>query len=215
DAGSANVTVTLSVGSGTLSAASGGGVTVGGTASALTLTGSIADINSFIAGSNLSFTTAANATANVTLTVNINDGGNTGSGGAENASETITLQVAAVNDAPTITAPGSIAITEDIPGALTGISFTDVDAGSGNVTVTFSVPSGTLSATSGSGVTIGGTASALTLTGSLADINAFIAASGISFTTASNATANVTLTVTIDDGGNTGSGGAQTDTTSV
>ncbi len=215
DAGSANVTVTLSIGSGTLSAVSGGGVTVGGTASALTLTGSIADINSFIAGSNLSFTTAANATADVTLTVNINDGGNTGSGGAENASETITLQVAAVNDAPTITAPGSIAITEDIPGALTGISFTDVDAGSGNVTVTFSVPSGTLSATSGSGVTVGGTASALTLTGSLADINAFIAASGISFTTASNATANVTLTVTIDDGGNTGSGGAQTDTTTV
>jgi len=215
DAGSANVTVTLSIGSGTLSATSGGGVTVGGTASALTLTGSIANINSFIAGSNLSFTTAANATADVTLTVNINDGGNTGNGGAQSANETITLQVAAVNDAPTITAPGSIAITEDIPGALTGISFTDVDAGSGNVTVTFSVPSGTLSATSGSGVFIGGTASALTLTGSLADINAFIAASGITFTTASNATANVTLSVTINDGGNTGSGGAQTDTTNV
>lgn len=215
DAGSANVTVTLSIGSGTLSATSGGAVTVGGTASALTLTGSIANINSFIAGSNLSFTTAANATADVTLTVNINDGGNTGNGGAQSANETITLQVTAVNDAPTITAPGSIAITEDIPHALTGIAFNDVDAGSGNVTVTFSVPSGTLSATSGSGVFIGGTASALTLTGSLADINAFIAASGITFTTASNATANVTLSVTINDGGNTGSGGAQTDTTNV
>lgn len=215
DAGSANVTVTLSIGSGALSATSGGGVTVGGTSSALTLTGSIANINSFIAGSNLSFTTAANATADVTLTVNINDGGNTGNGGAQSANETVTLQVTAVNDAPTVTAPGSIAITEDIPGALTGISFADVDAGSGTVTVTFSVPSGTLSATSGSGVSIGGTASALTLTGSLADINAFIAASGVSFTTASNATANVTLTVSINDGGNTGSGGAQTDTTSV
>ncbi|AQZ35152.1 hypothetical protein BHQ29_18990 [Pseudomonas sp. LPH1] len=215
DAGSANVTVTLSISSGTLSATSGGAVTVGGTASALTLTGSIANINSFIAGSNLSFTTAANATADVTLTVNINDGGNTGNGGAQSANETITLEVTAVNDAPTITAPASIAITEDIPGALTSISFSDVDAGSSNVTVTFSVPSGTLSATSGSGVTVGGTASALTLTGSITDINAFIAASGISFTTASNATANVTLTVSINDGGNTGSGGAQTDTTTV
>ncbi|RRV15606.1 DUF4347 domain-containing protein [Pseudomonas saudiphocaensis] len=215
DAGSANVTVTLSIDSGSLTATSGGGVAVGGTASALTLTGSIANINSFIAGSNLSFTTAANTTAGVTLTVSINDGGNTGNGGAQSANETITLQVTAVNDAPTITAPGSIAITEDVAGALTGISFTDIDAGNGTATATFSVPSGTLSAASGNGVTVGGTASALTLTGSLADINAFIAASGITFTTASNATANVTLTVTIDDDGNTGSGGAQTDTTSV
>lgn len=215
DAGSANVTVTLTIGSGSLSAIGNGSVTVGGTSSALTLTGSIANINSFIAGSNLSFTTAANATADVTLTVSINDGGNTGNGGAQSANETITLQVTAVNDAPTITAPGSIAITEDIPGALTGISLSDVDAGSGTVTVTFSVPSGTLNATSGNGVSIGGTSSELTLTGSLADINAFIAASGLSFTTASNATANVTLTVMIDDGGNTGSGGAQTDTTNV
>ncbi len=215
DAGSANVTATFLISSGTLSATSGGSVTVGGTASALTLTGSIANINSFIAGSNLRFTTAANATANVTLTVNINDGGNTGTGGAQSASETITLQVTAVNDAPIISAPGSIAITEDVPGALTGISFSDVDAGSGNVTVTFSVPSGMLSATSGSGVTIGGTSRALTLTGSLADINTFIAASGVRFTTDANATANVTLGIMIEDGGNTGSGGAQTDSTSV
>lgn len=215
DAGSSSVTVTLSVTSGSLAATSGGGVTIGGTSSALTLTGSISNINTFIAGSNVSFTTAANATADVTLTASINDGGNTGTGGAQQDIETVTLQVSAVNDAPTITVPGSIAITEDVPGALTGISFADVDAGSGNVTVTLSVASGTLSATSGSGVTVGGTASALTLSGTIADINAFIAASGVSFTTASNAVSNVTLTVAINDGGNSGSGGAQTDSTTV
>ncbi|RRV43103.1 DUF4347 domain-containing protein [Pseudomonas sp. o96-267] len=215
DAGSSDVTVTLTIGSGSLSAIGTGSVTVGGTASALTLTGSITNINSYIAAGNLRFTTAANATADVTLMVNINDGGNSGDGGAQSANETITLQVTAVNDAPTIVAPGTIVVTEDVPGALTGISFADVDAGSSNVTVTFSVPSGTLSATSAGSVTVSGTASALTLNGSLADINAFIAASGVSFTTASNATANVTLTVSIDDGGNTGSGGAQTDTTNV
>ncbi|MFG0721243.1 Ig-like domain-containing protein [Pseudomonas sp. GLN_6] len=215
DAGSSSVTVTLSVTSGSLAATSGGGVTIGGTSSALTLTGSISNINTFIAGSNVSFTTAANSTADVTLTASINDGGNTGSGGAQSANDVITLQVTAINDAPTITAPGSISITEDAPGALTGISFADVDAGSGNVTVTLSVASGTLSATSGSGVTVGGTASALTLSGTITDINAFIAASGVSFITASNATANVTLTVAINDGGNSGSGGAQTDSTTV
>src|SRR5690606_1192473 len=99
--------------------------------------------------------------------------------------------------------------------ALTGISFADIDAGAGAVTATLSVPSGTLAATSGGGVTVGGTSSALTLTGTMADINAFIAASGVSYTTASNATADVTLTVSIDDGGNTGAGGAMTDSGTV
>ncbi|MHA6963801.1 DUF4347 domain-containing protein [Zobellella denitrificans] len=216
DAGSSSVTVTFSVGSGSLAAISGGGVMVGGTSSALTLTGSIANINTFIAGSNVSFTTAANATTDVTLTVGIDDGGNTGSGGAQTASETVTLQVTAVNDAPVISAPVSINVDEDVSTALTGISFIDVDAGSGSVTATFSVGSGSLSATSGSGVTVAGSGTgSLTLTGSLADLNAFIAASQVNFLTALNATGNVVLSVEIDDGGNTGSGGAQSDSTTV
>jgi hypothetical protein len=177
---------------------------VGGTSNALTLIGSIANINTFIAGSNVTFTTALNATGNVTLTTSINDNGNTGSGGAQTDSDTTTLNVTAVNDAPTITAPGSISVTEDLSSALTGISFSDVDASSGTVTVTLSVASGALSATSAGGVTVGGTSSALTLTGTIANINTFIAGSNVAFTTASNATGNVTLTVAIDDGGNTG-----------
>uniref|UniRef100_UPI003CF0C2C4 hypothetical protein n=1 Tax=Pseudomonas aeruginosa TaxID=287 RepID=UPI003CF0C2C4 len=118
--------------------------------SARTLTGTIANINTFIAGSNLSFTTASNATANVTLMVSID------SASIATASTITTLQVTAVNDAPRISAPGSIAVNEDQPGAITGISFTDVDAGSGAVTVVLSVPSGSLNATSGSGVTVSG-----------------------------------------------------------
>ena len=82
DAGSAAVLATLSVGSGSLAATSGGGVTVGGSSSAMTLAGSIADINTFLAGSNVTFTTASNAVANVNLTVTLNDGGNTGIPGA-------------------------------------------------------------------------------------------------------------------------------------
>ncbi|WP_413044195.1 DUF4347 domain-containing protein [Pseudomonas sp. YJ42] len=216
DAGGGSVTATFSVASGTLSATSGGGVTVGGTSSALTLTGTVANINAFIAGNNLAFTTAANATANVILTVAIDDGGNTGSGGAQTDSDTVTLQVAAVNDAPAVTAPVSIGVAEDVSAALTGISFADVDAGNSIVVATFSVASGTLSASSGSGVTVAGSGSgSLTLTGTVADINAFIAASGVSFQTALNATSNVVLTVGINDGGNTGSGGAQSDSTTV
>ncbi|MGH8380055.1 DUF4347 domain-containing protein [Pseudomonas sp.] len=199
DVDSSMATVTLTVGSGTLSATSGGGVVVGGTGSARTLTGTIANINAFIAGSNLSFTTASNATVNVTLTVSID------TASSANASTTTTLQVTAVNDAPSITAPGSIAVNEDQPGTLTGISFTDVDAGGSAVTVVLSVPSGSLSATSGSGVTVSGSGTgSLTLVGSLANINTFIAASQVNFVTAANAVGNVTLTVSIDDGGNTG-----------
>ncbi len=215
DAGSGSVTVTLAVDSGSLSATSGGGVIVGGVSSSLTLTGSIADINAFIASSNVSFVTALNATANVTLIASINDGGNTGSGGAKSDSDTTTLQVATVNDAPVISAPATIAVDEDVTTALTGISFSDVDAGTSPVTVTFSVPSGTLVATSGDGVTVGGTSGSMTLTGSIADINAYIAAGNVTFTTAANSTSDVTLSMAIDDGGNTGSGGAQTDATTV
>ncbi|WP_201834504.1 beta strand repeat-containing protein [Microvirga zambiensis] len=216
DAGSSSVTVTLSVASGALSATSGGGVTIGGTTSALTLTGSIANINTFIAGNNVTFTSASNFSGNLTLNVAISDNGNTGSGGAKTGSATLTLDVAPVNDAPNVTAPGSVAVSEDVPTALTGISFSDVDAGSSVVEVSLTVGSGTLFATSGSNVTVSGSGStALTLSGSISDINAFLAASQVSFTTAQNATSNVTLTVAIDDNGGTGSGGSQQDSTTV
>ena len=215
DAGAASMTVTLSVPSGTLAATSGGGVIVGGTSSALTLSGALADINAFIAASNVTFTTALDATADVTLTVTVDDGGNTGAGGAQQAVTTVTLDVTAVNDAPQVTAPSSIGLTVNEAAALTGISFADIDAGTSLVTATFSVPSGTLTAASGGGVIVGGTSSALTLTGTLANINAFIAASNVTFTTALNATANVTLTVSINDNGSTGIGGARQDSTTV
>jgi uncharacterized delta-60 repeat protein len=212
DAGNGSVTATLAVGSGTLAATSGGGVAVAGSGTAsLTLTGTVANIDAFIAASKVSFTTAANATASVTLTAGIDDGGNTGSGGAKTASGSTTLNVSAVNDAPTVAVPGSITVTEDVASALTGISFADIDAGSSSVTATLAVGSGRLAASSGSGVTVGGSGTAsLTLTGTLADINSFIAGSKVSFTTAANATSAVTLTAGIDDGGNTGSGGAKT-----
>ncbi|WP_372502122.1 cadherin-like domain-containing protein [Tistrella mobilis] len=215
DAGTGDVTVTFTVGEGELAATSTADVTVGGTATALTLTGTVADINAFISGSGLTFTPDAEASGDVTLTIDVDDGGNTGSGGAKTDTATVTLSVSAVNDAPELTAPPSISVTEDVETALTGISISDLDAGSNDVTVTLDVTTGTLSATSGSGVTVGGTATSLTLTGTVTAINAFIAASGVGYTTAANATADVTLTVTVDDGGNSGSGGAQTDTATV
>ncbi|MGP3699568.1 beta strand repeat-containing protein [Rhodobacter sp. NSM] len=217
DAGSSDVTATLSVDAGLLAATSGSGVTVLGSGTgALTLSGTVAAINAFIAASEVAFTPAANATADATLSVGINDGGNSGSGGALTASTSVTLAVTAVNDAPTVSAPASLAVTEDTTTAVTGISFADVDAGSSDVTATLSVDAGLLAATSGSGVTVSGSGTgALTLSGAVAAINAFIAASEVAFTPAANATTDATLTVGINDGGNSGSGGALTAGTSV
>ncbi|QTX19400.1 DUF4347 domain-containing protein [Comamonas aquatica] len=201
---------TFSVGSGTLSAIGAGGVTVGGTATALTLSGTLANINNFIAANRLLYTPAANASGDVTLTININ------TTSVSDATTTVTLQVAAVNDAPVITAPASISVTEDVSSVISGFSFSDVDAGANTVTATFSVPSGTLSATTGMGVTVGGAGTGeLTLSGSLADINAFIAANSLTFKTAQDSTTNVVLTVTLNDKGSSGSGGEQTDTQTV
>ncbi|HDS1679051.1 TPA: DUF4347 domain-containing protein [Pseudomonas putida] len=202
--------VTFSVGNGTLSATGAGGVTVGGTSTALTLSGTLANINNFIAGNRLVYTPAANASGDVTLTINVN------TTSVSDATTTLTLQVAAVNDAPVVTAPASIVVTEDVSSVIGGISFTDVDAGANTVTATFSVPSGTLSAASGMGVTVAGAGTdVLTLSGSLADINFFIAANGLTFKTAQDATSSVTLTVTLNDKGFSGSGGEKTDTKTV
>lgn len=139
----------------------------------------------------------------------------TNDGSLNSASRTVNITVSPANDAPVITAPTSITMAEDTAKILTGISFSDADAGSGAVTATFSVPSGTLSASSGGGVTVGGPASALTLTGTIANINAYIAAWNLSYTPAANANGSLTLNVSVNDGGYTGGGGAQTASTTI
>jgi predicted outer membrane repeat protein len=210
DAGGGSVTATMTVASGTLSASAGAGVGVSGTGSALTLSGSIADINAFIAAGRLQFTTASGAVADVLLGVTINDGGNTGTGPALNGLGSSTLRVTALNKAPAITAPAGFTVTEDVPASLSGIQFADPDAGAAAVTVRFDVDSGSLSAASAAGVAVtGGGSGQLTLVGSIADINQFIADGGLVFTTARDATGDVQLLSRIDDGGNTGAGGVR------
>ncbi|NML14113.1 DUF4347 domain-containing protein, partial [Azohydromonas caseinilytica] len=210
DAASGSVSVTLNVNRGTLAATAGGSVAVSGSGTgSLTLTGTLAAINTFIANG-VGYTTANNDASNATLSIGIDDGGNTGTGGNKTAAATVALNVTAVNDAPAVTAPASIAVTEDVAQVLTGISFADVDAASGTVSVTLSANRGTLAATAAGGVAVAGSGTgSLTLTGTLADINAFVAG-GVSYTTASNDAANATLSIGIDDGGNTGSGGNKT-----
>ncbi|MFM5511200.1 VCBS domain-containing protein [Aeromonas rivipollensis] len=120
DIGGSNLTVTLSIpgSSGALSASSAGGVTIGGSATALTLTGTLTAINAFLTNpaQGVTYTPVANATADVTLTVTSSDGGATGAGGTLTDSDTITLDLIAVNDAPVLNAaatPTGTAVAED------------------------------------------------------------------------------------------------------
>ncbi|WP_169816637.1 DUF4347 domain-containing protein [Rhodovibrio salinarum] len=136
DAGANPIALILSVDAGTLTAASGGGVTAGGTGSdTLTLTGSVADLNAFLgSASAVAYTSApdASGTGAATLTLNVNDQGHSGSGGGDVLLGSASINVIAVNDAPTVdAAPVDQTATEDaaFDYQLPANTFGDSDAG--------------------------------------------------------------------------------------
>jgi len=98
-ASTVTVTLTLPAGNfGKLGAVNGGGVTVGGTAVARTFKGSIANINTYFAGGNVSYTTLLNNTKAVALSLSVVEGTMSA------AKATASLQITPVNDPPTLTA---------------------------------------------------------------------------------------------------------------
>ena len=156
DAESAPLTTTLTVTSGTLSVATGGGATIGGNGTAaVTLSGSAAQINAALAG--LSYTGNLNFNGPDTLTVT------TGDGTAQDI-DTVAITVNPVNDAPVNTVPGPQSVNEDTALPIAGVSVADVDGPA--LTTTLTVTSGTLNVTTGGGATIGGNGTAaVTLSG--------------------------------------------------
>ena len=134
---------TLSVGEGTLTVVAGtSGVTVGGSGTgSVTLTGSVAQINALLAsagGATGTITYIDNTdtpSASTVLTLSVNDAGNTG-GGALMGSDTATINITAVNDAPVVdlNAGGAghnvtTAFTEQTPVLIAPVgTLTDVDS---------------------------------------------------------------------------------------
>ena len=92
----------------------------------------------------------------------------------------------------------TLAMNEDATLTISGLSFTDIDAGANSVTVTLAVAGGALAAASASGVTVGGTADAVTLTGTVSAINAFIANGELAYTAGFNSGDDVTMGITLD-----------------
>ncbi|WP_395612812.1 beta strand repeat-containing protein, partial [Allosphingosinicella sp.] len=216
------VTVTLAVGYGILNVTAGtsGAAVSGSGTNSVQLTGTLAQIQSLLTNNGTSTVNYYPDTdappASTTLTVTVNDGGNTGSGGALNASTSTTIAIAAENDAPVatiLTDPLSATeqVTLDLKGSMT---VSDADAGSGIVTVTIQVNDGVLNGTAGStGVSVSGDGTdTLTLSGTLAQVQAFLSAgsdSSFGYYFGGDAPpADTALTLTIDDGGNSGAGGA-------
>ncbi len=199
-------TLTITAGSGTLSASTGGGVTISGSGtSALTLTGTVSNIDTFLnTASNVQYTGTTNTNGNnadtLTLTANDQDG----SGNVTLA--TVNVDITAVNDNPVNSGslPSDLSFTEDTAGNvdLSPLTLGDVDT-TGNVVLTLAAGAGTLSASSSGGVTIGGSGSGtLTLTGTISDIDTYVnTASNIQYTGAAHANGDNadTLTVTIND----------------
>jgi VCBS repeat-containing protein len=101
-------------------------------------------------------------------------------------------------------------ILENTSGAVVGATFADPDAGADPVDVTYSVPAGFFLALSGGGVNVFNSHSgAVTLEGSIADINTFIAAGDLTYTPDQDFTGTVDVSITIDDLGHNGTGGPQ------
>ncbi|SFS46515.1 T9SS type B sorting domain-containing protein [Sphingobacterium wenxiniae] len=147
--------------------------------------------------SNVNTGNPSSAPRTVYITLSDGDGGTS-------AVQAVTVSIKTVNDAPTISVPVQINVTEDVPVALTGITFYDVD--NTDVTVTFRTTiagagSGTLTATSTADVTVSGSGTnELTMAGPWASINNLIAANGLVFLTDQDNVNTVFLNIQVSDG---------------
>ncbi len=122
------------------------------------------------------------------------------------------------NDAPVNTVPGAQSTNED-----TGLTFlnafsvADVDAGAGDLEVTLTATHGTVTLASTTGLAFGagdGTADAtMTFSGTLAELNA--ALDDVTYDPDDNYNGPASLQMVTNDQGNTGAGGAQSDTDGV
>jgi type IV secretory pathway VirB2 component (pilin) len=192
----------------------------------VSLDGTLTQLNDLLTG-NLGATIAYQAldspSANTTLTLAMDDLGNTGAGGPLTATDTTTLIITAENDAPNATiTPDSYGVAENTPLALhgTGLTVSDPDASTNPVRVTLSVAEGTLAIAAGTtGVTVSGSgSSAVSLDGTLMQLNDLLTGNlgaTIAYLALDSPSASTTLTLGMDDLGNTGVGGPLTATATV
>ncbi len=200
--------LTLTVTNGTLTLGSTAGLkfTSGsnGTAS-MTVTGTLASLNAAVSG--LKFTPTRGYCGSASLVITVKDSGDGLSGSA-----TVAITVNAVKQPPTVSAPSTASVNENA--SLTfcnsnAITVTDAATSGSSDSLTLTVTNGTLTlgSTTGLKFTSGsnGTAS-MTVTGTLASLNA--ALSGLKFTPTCGYCGSASLLITVNDSGDSLTGSA-------
>ncbi|QXC29663.1 retention module-containing protein [Aeromonas sp. FDAARGOS 1409] len=216
DAGNGIMEVRLSVEHGTLTLPAGSGVTLSDNGTGdVVLTGTLADLNALLAGG-VTYQGERDFNGQDALTMVTNDRGNTGSGGALSDTDVLPIEVEPVNDAPVTQVPGSLQVKEDGSLSLTGISVKDVDAGSAPISMVLRVEHGVLTLLGAAGAVSvqGAGTNVVTLVGALDDLNSLLNGN-LHYEPARDFWGEDNLTITTSDQGNTGAGGALTDTATV
>lgn len=157
--------VTLRTAGGLL-AASGSGV-AGNDSTALTLSGTLAQINADLAS--LTFTGTQAGPSDVPLTITAID--------ALGGAETVTIEAAIADEAPVFTLPAAELLQSGTPGSLAGVSLGKTHpAGDELYTVVLLDPGATITATAvGAGTVIGSGGTIVTMTGAIGTINTELA----------------------------------------
>ncbi len=209
---------------------SGSAIITSNNSSTVTIKGSTADVQNTL--NSLIYTPTnpnEDKTITVTTTVDDRDAGvgngkeTTGVDGNNTVSNTFDISISNNNDAPVLTVPTTLTVNEDsINTAVTGISLADSDDFGAVEKVTLDLGAsakGTITMTTLTGLTFstgdGTSDTKMVFTGTKAAINTALATLKFTPTTNLNTVggANVqNLTVTVDDLGNTGTGGPLTDT---
>jgi CSLREA domain-containing protein len=143
----------------------------------------------------LSYTPAADANGSATITLNLKDNGGTANGGVDtSASQTFTITVNPVNDAPSFTKGPDQTFNEDSGSHFVSPWATSVLAGPSNE----AAQSLTFQVTNNTNPSLFSTAPSVNSAGQL------------SFSTASNANGSATITIVLKDNGGTANGGVDT-----
>jgi hypothetical protein len=162
--------------------------------------------------------TVGGTETNRTIAVNVQDD----SSPAHVSNDAIaTINIIAINDAPVVAAPGAdLAAVQNVTRSLdgTGFSLTDVDESGLGATMTLSVGTGAITVTPGTGITISGGVNGtntVVVSGTVADLNNLLTGASGAIDYLSTVNTNDSFTVTVNDLGNTGSGGALESTNTV
>src|SRR5204862_84950 len=154
----------------------------------------------------LTFSPASNFNGSAAISLTTNDQGNTGSGGAQSATDVIAINVSAVNDAPVNHVPASAMVEEDTVLTFNAansnqISISDIDSATSALQVTLSSTNGSISLNGTSGLTFttgsGSHSDNMVFTGTAADINA--ALNGLTFSPAANYNGSASISLTTND----------------